>query len=62
MFQLLECHWIRARDFTVTLLLRTTRMPSQLLGRASGVAASQTNQKQQELRCITNQKPDDGGR
>ena len=33
MRQLRECRSIRARNFTVTLLLRTTRMRSQLLGR-----------------------------
>jgi len=34
---------IRARNFTVTLLLRTTRMHSQLLGKISGVVALQAN-------------------
>jgi len=45
MCQLRECHSIRARSFTVTLLLRTTRMRFQLLGRVSDVATSQTNKQ-----------------
>jgi len=40
MCQLQECHLIRARNFMVTLLLRTTCMRSQLLGRVSSVVAS----------------------
>ena len=37
MCQLRECRSICAKNFTVTLLLRTTRMCSQLLGSVSGV-------------------------
>ena len=44
-----ECRSIRGRNFTVTSLLRTTRMRSQLLGRVSGVVAVQTN-KQTKIR------------
>ena len=38
-----DCH--RAMKFTVTFLLRTTRMCSQLFGRVSGVAVLQTNKQ-----------------
>jgi len=38
-----ECH--RAGNFAITLLLRTTRMRSQLFGRVSGVAILQTNKR-----------------
>jgi len=40
-----ECRSIRARIFMVTLLLHTTRVRSQLLGRVSGVAALVTNKQ-----------------
>jgi len=42
MCQLRECCSVRVRNLPVTLILHTTRVRSQLLGRVSGVAASQT--------------------
>jgi len=38
-----ECHC--TGNFTTTLLLRTTRMRAQLVGRVSGVAGLQTNKQ-----------------
>jgi len=40
-----RCRSIRVRSVTVTLLLHTTRMHSQLLARVRGVAASKTNKQ-----------------
>ena len=43
-----ECRSIRVRNLTVTLLLCTTCMRSQLLGRVSGVVSPQTNKQTNE--------------
>ena len=52
MCHLQECRSIRARNFTVTLLLRTTRICSQLPRRVSGVAISQANIQTNKQRIL----------
>jgi len=49
MCQLRKCRSICGRNYTASLILRTTLMRSQLLGRVSSVEASQTNKQKKQV-------------